>query len=132
MKVVIDTNVLVSAMLNPRGVPAEIMSLVLSGSIKLLYDNRILQEYVAVLNREEFGFEKGTVQNFIDFVKNESEFVVSGRSNTKFTDEDDRKFYEVYTSGNAKYLVTGNMRHYPAEKTIVSPKKFLESTLGGH
>ena len=46
MKVVVDTNVIVSALLNPNGPPAKILSLILNGKAKLLYDNRILFEYI--------------------------------------------------------------------------------------
>jgi predicted nucleic acid-binding protein len=44
MKIVLDTNVIVSALLNSHGVPAQILGLVLNGTIKIIYDNRILEE----------------------------------------------------------------------------------------
>ena len=53
MKIVLDTNVLVSSLLNPDGSPAKILNLILSEKIILLYDNRILNEYYDVLKREK-------------------------------------------------------------------------------
>jgi len=56
MNVVVDTNVIVSALINANGIPARILSLVLNGNIKILYDNRIIFEYINVLSMKKFGF----------------------------------------------------------------------------
>ena len=57
MKIVLDTNVLVSGLINPKGVPAKILNLMLNEKIIVLYDNRILREYETVLSRRKFRFE---------------------------------------------------------------------------
>jgi putative PIN family toxin of toxin-antitoxin system len=54
MKVVIDTNVIVSALMNANGTPAKILALVLNGKVKIVYDNRIIFEYIDVLSRKDF------------------------------------------------------------------------------
>ena len=125
MQVVIDTNVLVSAMLSPNGTPAKVLSLALHGKIKVLYDNRIIFEYIDVLSRKEFGFSKEIINDMIDYFRRDGEYVNPEPIKLDFTDEKDRKFYEVYKSGEAKYLITGNIRHFPKEDAVVLPKEFI-------
>jgi putative PIN family toxin of toxin-antitoxin system len=126
MKVVLDTNVIVSALLNTNGTPAKILALVLNGKIKILYDNRIIFEYIDVLSRKDFGFDAEIINDMVDYFRAEGEFVNSEYINAEFIDETDKKFYEVYQSGEAQYLITGNIKHFPKNESIVIPKKFLE------
>ena len=125
MKVVVDTNVIVSALMNINGIPARILSLILNGSVKLLYDNRIIFEYVNVLSRREFGFSGEIINDMIDFFKRDGEFVNADHLKIHFSDEADKKFYEVYKCGTAQYLITGNIKHFPKEDTIIIPKDFI-------
>jgi putative PIN family toxin of toxin-antitoxin system len=127
MKIVLDTNVIVSALINPQGIPGSILALVLNGKIQIAYDNRIIFEYIDVLSRKNFGFNKEIINNLIDYVRNDGEFINSEYSNVKFTDDTDKKFYEVFKSGEARYLITGNKKHFPKEKGILLPKEFIES-----
>jgi len=101
MKVVVDTNVLVSAFINANGTPAKILSLILNRKIKILYDNRIIFEYTEVLTRKEFGFILEIIKDMIEFIKHEGEYIVSEHSDKNFIDEKDKKFYEVFKTGNA-------------------------------
>jgi len=126
MKVVVDTNVIVSALMNTNGTPAKILSLILNGKIKLLYDNRIIFEYTDVLSRKEFGFSKEIINDMIDYFKHDGEFINAEFIKRKFSDETDKKFYEVYKSGEAKYLITGNTKHFPKEDAIIIPKDFMQ------
>jgi len=126
MRVVADTNVIVSALMNVNGNPAKILSLILNGNIKILYDNRIIFEYFDVLSRKEFGFHNEIINDMINFFKHDGEFINPEYIKTKFSDETDKKFYEVYKSGKAKYLITGNKRHFPKENTIILPRDFLQ------
>jgi len=126
VKIVLDTNVLVSSLLNPDGSPAKILNLILSEKIILLYDNRILNEYYDVLKREKFGFTDDLILPLIDYIKNECVYVNAEPVFLKLVDEDDKKFYEVFKSGKADYLVTGNLTHFPKERFIISPIDFLK------
>ena len=126
MKVVLDTNVIVSALINVNGTPAKIVSLVLNGKIKLLYDNRIIFEYFEVISRKEFGFNLEIVNDMIDFFKHEGDYINADHLNVKFHDESDKKFYEVYKTGQAQFLITGNKKHYPADNSIIIQKEFLQ------
>ena len=133
MKVVVDTNVIVSAFMNTNGTPARILSLILNGNIKILYDNRIIFEYIDVLSRKEFGFPGETINDVIDFMKRDGDYINPVPVNfppthlkVNFADESDKKFYEVYKSGGALYLITGNIKHFPKEDTIILPKDFIQ------
>jgi putative PIN family toxin of toxin-antitoxin system len=128
MKVVLDTNVIVSALLNPNGLPAGILSLVLTGTIELSYDNRIFSEYKEVLHRNKFGFDAELIDTLLDFITHEGKFINAIPLNTPFKDEEDKKFYEVFKSGLIDWLITGNKKDFPAEKNIVTPKEYLDLT----
>lgn len=126
MKIVLDTNVLFSSLLNPNGNPAKILNLILADKITLLYDNRILNEYCDVLKREKFGFTDDLILPLIDFIKRECLYVNAEPINIKFEDDDDKKFYEVFKSGEGDYLVSGNLIHFPKERFIINPTGFIK------
>ncbi len=130
MKVVLDTNVLVSALINPKGMPAKILNLILNEKLTILYDNRIMGEYREVLSRKKFNFSHEMIEPLINFIKYEGEFIASEPLKTHFSDEDDKMFLEVAVSGNAEYLITGSTKHFPAENNIVTPKIFIEKKAG--
>ena len=111
MKIVLDTNIIVSAFLNPKGLPAEILS-----------------EYTEVLTRSKFNFNIELIHNFLEFVKNNGEYIVAESQPIQFNDEDDKVFYDVFKSSNAEYIITGNTKHYPRETNIITPKEFKEIT----
>jgi putative PIN family toxin of toxin-antitoxin system len=131
MRVVVDTNIIVSALMNVHGTPAKILSLILNGNIKVLYDNRIIFEYFDMLSRKEFSFSEGIINDMIDYFKHDSEFINAEYLKISFSDETetDKKFYEVYKSGEAQYLITGNKKHFPKEDSIVLPKNFIQVSL---
>lgn len=126
MKIVLDTNVLISGLINPQGTPAQILNLFLNGKITVLYDTRVLQEYHTVLTRKKFQFKKSWIDPLLDYIRNEGEYIAAEPIEAIFVDEDDKVFYEVAKSGNAEYLVTGNKGHFPDEQIIKSPKEFIE------
>ena len=126
MKIVLDTNVLVSGLLSPNGPPASILNLIVNSRILLLYDNRILQEYIEVLQREKFGFDTSAVDSLISFFIFEGEFVAADPIAVKVNDEDDRMFCEVMTSGAADFLISGNPANFPKDPKIKSPAEFLK------
>ena len=126
MRVVFDTNVIVSALLNPSGYPASVLNLVLAGQISLLYDNAILAEYGEVLSRKKFNFDNSLTAQLLNFITLEGEFVASVSHKANFSDIADKKFYDVFMTSNADFLITGNLKHFPKNKSIISPKQFIE------
>ena len=77
MNIVIDTNVLVSALINPNGKPAQILNLIINNNLTVLYDNRIINEYRNVLIRNKFGFTKEMIEPLLDYIENEGIFITS-------------------------------------------------------
>lgn len=124
IKAVIDTNVLVSALLSPNGYPATILDHILNGSIIMCYDSRIVSEYQEVLLRSKFGFDRKAVKQVINFIIDSGLSIVPAPIQEMFHDEDDRPFYEVAVSAEA-YLVTGNTKHFPKSSMVFAPQEFL-------
>jgi len=121
---VIDTNILVSALLSPSGSPAKVLDHVLNGNIVMCYDSRMIVEYQEVLLRSKFGFDKKAVKQVIDFIIISGISIVPVPILEAFKDEDDKVFYEVARTAEA-YLVTGNAKHFPKEPMIISPQEIL-------
>ena len=129
MKVVIDTNVLVSALYSRNGAPARVFSLVLAGEITPCFDYRIMEEYRDVLCRAKFGFPKQAVENLLKWFEAYGVSLLAKPMDARFTDESDKKFYEVAKTSGA-LLITGNSRHFPADGIVVSVNEFLGEALG--
>ena len=62
----------------------------------------------------------------MDFIIKEGEFRTALQQKASFTDEDDKKIYELYKTGGIDYLITGNIKHFPREKGIILPRDLLE------
>ncbi|MEW6179188.1 MAG: putative toxin-antitoxin system toxin component, PIN family [Chloroflexota bacterium] len=128
MRIVLDTNVLVSALLNPFGSPGRILDLILGGAIRILYDDRILAEYRDVLLRPRFGFEKQYVQRLMEYLIFTGEGVSAAILKVDAVDMDDVMFAEVAISGAADALVTGNPNHFTflEHPPVLSPAAFIQ------
>jgi len=124
MKAVLDTNILVSALLTPNGNPARILDYVLNGTVVMCYDSRLIAEYLEVLLQPKFAFNQKAINQVIDFILHSGVSVVPEPSTIYFEDHDDKKFYEVAKSVQA-FIITGNIKHFPAEPMIVTPAEFL-------
>ncbi|HEV8238916.1 MAG TPA: putative toxin-antitoxin system toxin component, PIN family [Thermoanaerobaculia bacterium] len=122
MRIVLDTNVLVSALLTPHGPPGRLLDLVLAGKVRLLLDDRIADEYRAVLLRPRLGFDGADVAALLAFLAAESEWVAAATVRVKLSDPGDEPFAEVAIAGGADYLVTGNARHFPASRLPEGPR----------
>ena len=129
MRIVLDTNVLVSAFLKPQGKPARILQRVLSGEVTLLVDDRILGEYCEVLSRPKFKLPETAKIEVLDYISREGEVVPSESIEEDLPDADDLPLLEVAITGVADALVTGNKRHFPADRLrgvrVLSPAEFL-------
>ena len=119
LRIVLDTNVLVSGLLNPRGAPGRILDLILMGEVQILYDDRILAEYHEVLRRPRFGFQERDIRRVLDYLAFSGEAVTALPVTLNASDEDDLPFVEVALSGRADALVTGNISHFSATENIV-------------
>jgi putative PIN family toxin of toxin-antitoxin system len=113
VRVVLDTNVLVSALWNVHGAPAQVLNLVRQGFLSLCADGRIHGEYEEVLSRPDFPFDPGDVATLMRFLRESSEFVAARPLTHRLPDPEDEPFLEVAAQGRVDALVTGNMRHFP-------------------
>lgn len=126
---VLDTNVLVSALWTPNGKAANILQKVISGDLQLCHNYQILTEYREVLLRPKFKFKEWQVNFLLETIEKDGISVIAKTlSNVKFVDESDRIFYEVAKFCNAP-LVTGNLKHFPADDCIMTVSDFYQSII---
>jgi len=130
--IVLDTNVLVSGLLNPFGPPGRVLDQVLLNTVRVAFDDRILDEYSEVLARPKFGFSRTDTQALIDHLRLNGKQVVSAPIRaSNLPDAGDIPFAEVAISASVDALVTGNLGHFDLlDKEgvpVLSPSEFLES-----
>jgi len=119
--IVLDTNVLVSGLLNPHGAPGQIVRLVAAGDILLCYDASIIDEYRRVLMHQKFGFNVEHVDNLLEEIKASGTPVAAQPLGFSLPDPDDARFLEAALAGRAECLVTGNIKHYKTPKRLRVP-----------
>lgn len=126
---VIDTNVLVSAMLKSQSVPWEIMKEALLGDLMPLLCNEIVSEYREVLARPKFKFDQTAANAFVDGLIERGIFVDAVPVEEIMPDPKDIVFYEVVMEGRREYddayLITGNIKHFPTSSFVVTPAEML-------
>ncbi|HBA46783.1 MAG TPA: putative toxin-antitoxin system toxin component, PIN family [Lachnospiraceae bacterium] len=127
---VIDTNVLVSALLSSHDDAATVLVVgkLFSGDVIPLFSDEILKEYNEVLRRVRFHFSEETVRILIQTIEKFGERVVPSSSGELLPDMKDLPFYEVVVEKQKDdaYLVTGNRKHFPVKPFIVTAKEFLD------
>ncbi|MBP5171092.1 MAG: putative toxin-antitoxin system toxin component, PIN family [Bacteroidales bacterium] len=125
---VIDTNVLVSALIthNSLSATAMVVRSLLDGDFTPLYDNNIIEEYQEVLHRAKFKILPGVADALISYIRVYGIETLRTAYLESMPDEDDRLFYEVSLSVDDSYLITGNIKHYPKTSKVISPSDFLE------
>ena len=124
---VIDTNVLVSALLASHADSATVvvMNAVIKGDIIPMYNQEILKEYEEVLNRKKFRFSKSLVKKYLSFFSSVGVASERVHSTEDFPDPKDIVFYEVALSKEDAFLVTGNVKHFPKTPVVVTPAEML-------
>jgi putative PIN family toxin of toxin-antitoxin system len=132
--IILDTNVLISGLLSSDSPPAMMLNLIARGDVRTAYDDRILDEYSDVLNRDEFGFGDIVTGFWLSYIRSSGLYIIAAPLNLELPDPDDEKFVEVAAASDADALVTGNLRHYNArakrKARIVSPGEFISSFCG--
>jgi|NGEPerStandDraft_6_1074524.scaffolds.fasta_scaffold219382_2 putative PIN family toxin of toxin-antitoxin system len=113
IRVVLDTNVLVSANLSEEGLEALVVSLALNQKIQLHVSEPILQEYERVLRYPRLKFEAKEVARFLARLRRSSVLVMSTLTLSASPDEADNRFLECAEAARADFLVTGNKKHFP-------------------
>jgi putative PIN family toxin of toxin-antitoxin system len=129
VKVVLDTNVLVSGMLSANGPPARIVEAALAGDIQPVFDFQILAEYEDVLRRPELRLPGAAVERLLGSLELVGLEVAAPPWPLDLPDPDDAAFLAVAAAA-ACPLVTGNLRHYPSRVrrgvAVLSPRELVE------
>jgi putative PIN family toxin of toxin-antitoxin system len=131
MRVVIDTDVLVSGIINPHGSPGRVLDAVLARAVLALHDDRILSEYREVLHRPAFGFAETDIDTLLDFSELSGEHVSTRDIGVLLPDPADLPFLEVAILGHADALVTGNLKHFKPKSgrhkvNVCAPGEFVK------
>jgi len=128
LRLVIDTNVLVSAALKPAGLQRTVLLLAITKPARLYVSRPILAEHAQVLARPELGIRKGLRQQLLQLIKNNAYTMTPSRRLEVTRDVDDNKFLECADAARADYLVTGNQKHFPKfwkQTKIISSREFI-------
>jgi putative PIN family toxin of toxin-antitoxin system len=131
-KVILDTNVIISAFLKAESNPALILALGLEGSLTVCLSETIWQEYQGVLRRKKFqGLDQESIEKLLSVLKQQALWVSPRISvNILSRDPTDNKFLECALESQADYLITGNTRHFPLKKfhdtRIINPRDFID------
>ena len=124
---VLDTNVLVSGLLNPSGPPGRLLDAIVSGHLLLALDDRIFAEYRDVLKSPKFKFLSSDVRDFLAFFQQQHWINAHPVNVKELPDLSDVPFAEVALSQDQPVLVTGNPRHFPKTKLkglrVLSPQQ---------
>ncbi len=129
---VIDTNILVSAILKWESVPGSIMELALEGPIVPVLNETIISEYREVLLRPKFHLTEDIVSDIISSIRKVAVYVNEEHIDINLPDPKDRVFYEVVMEERKDedaYLITGNIKHFPGKPYIVTPREMLNIIL---
>ena len=128
IRVVLDTNVLVSAMLSRHGNEALALRLARSGSFQACVSAALLEEYERVLSRPAFHLPSTSVAQLLHYLRTEALVVAPRMEISASPHEGDNRFLESAEAAKADFLVTGNKRHFPKEwkgTKVVNAREFL-------
>ena len=116
IRVVLDTNVLVSALIKDAGAEARLLDLVSNQHLALFVSEAPLAEYEGVLTRPKLRLNPQRVQQTLTQLRDIATVVAPKQLLSLSPDEPDNRFLEVAAEAAADFLVTGNKRHFP--KTV--------------
>lgn len=129
VRVVLDTNVVVSAHLKTEGFERYALDLVLAGKLQLAASEAILAEYASVLVRPQFAITRKRLARSMDLIRKSAHIVRPSRRLTVAHDPSDNRFLECAEAARADYLVTGNKRHFPnawRQTSVVNARELIE------
>ena len=130
--VVIDTNVLVSAVLKYNSISGTVIEFAFNGKIVPVLNNEIELEYRNVLLRPKFHLTTDIVDDIINEFKQKGLYINENHIDIDLPDPKDVVFYEVVMEqreSTQSWLVTGNIKHFPNETFIVTPRQMLDIIL---
>ncbi len=129
LRLVVDTNIVVSAALKPDGLQRTVLILALTKPARLYVSEAILAEYREVLARPELRIRKGLQRQLLDLIEARARRVAPARTLKVTRDPDDSIFVECADAVRADYIVTGNPRHFPRfwkQTKVVTSREFID------
>ena len=134
LRLVLDTNIIVSAVLKPSGLQRTVLLLAMRRPARLYVSAAILLEYRTVLSRRELKISKGLRSQFLQRMEDVSYLVSPGPQIQATSDPDDNIFLECADKARADYLVTGNTRHFPKfwKQTKIVTSRELVTLMAPH
>ncbi len=130
MKIVVDTNVLVSGLWSPHGPPGEIVGMLAAGTLEACFDVRLLDEYREVLRRPRFAFTADEVGALLEQIEARGHRIAARPLPRALPDPDDDAVLEIAVAAGADFLITGNLRDFPLDRRhgvrVVDPRAFIE------
>jgi putative PIN family toxin of toxin-antitoxin system len=133
IRVVLDTNIVVSALLQPLGPPARVLALAMGGTIQLCVSGSVYAEYEEVISRPRFQRAEDVIADTLQGIRQNGFWVRPIETVRACSDPDDDIFLECAQAARADYLATGNLKHFPAswaETRIVTPRHLLDIRAG--
>lgn len=126
-KVIIDTNVLVSALLSSHedSATVRLLMMLLDGRIIPVITDGIFCEYGEVLRRKKFRFPEESVSVLLDEIRKKSRMIKPALSDVELPDEKDRPFLDALLTEDETILITGNLKHFPRHERIMTARDFL-------
>jgi putative PIN family toxin of toxin-antitoxin system len=133
LKVVLDTNIIVSAAISEEGNPAKVFELLLLEEITNYTTDQIIEEIKKVMARPKITQKLSMVE--VSFIVNNFERFSKKVTTTKTINEikddpDDNKFLECAVAASAEYIITGDEHLLKIRKfreiKILSPAEFIE------
>jgi uncharacterized protein len=128
LRLVVDTNIVVSAALEPDGLQRTVLLLAITKPARFYISKAILTEYSEVLARPELQIRKGLQRQLLDLLRKRAHFVTPACTLQMTSDPEDNMFVECADAARADYLVTGNVRYFPRfwKKTkVITSREFL-------
>ena len=129
MRVVLDTNVLLSACWKPDGLEALLVSLAIHGHCQACVSPEIWSEYSEVLMREKFAALQPRTADLLAALKPRVCVVEPETAVLAASDESDNRFLECAEAAGAAILISGNLKHFPEQwgaTRVMNARQFLD------
>lgn len=115
MRVVLDTNILISACWSPGGNESQVIALAAEGKLTVCLSDTLEAEYRDVAQRKKFAKHRDALEAAIASLLAIARRVQPDPICTACSDPDDNQLLDCALAAQARYVVTGNLRHFPSE-----------------
>lgn len=119
LRVVIDTNIIISSLLTEYGQCESFMEMVYAQKYEVIVTETIMDEYERKLRSKKFPFTDETINKILKWFRKNAVFIeINEDLSVPFMDKRDKTDKVFYLAARATHslLVTGNIKHYPVEE----------------